>query len=142
VGLSIANYSDSTLAKLAERAPRLAKNPIDLGPVLGVSDDPMGDQEEVVKEVVNDRNVDCATIIIYEGVMSTAELVLGMFERLKKRITKPITIWPYGPKLSMTVDISRQLDERGLPAYTELEIAIRALGALASYAKFRESLQK
>lgn len=142
VGLSIANYSDSTLARLAERASRLATNPIDLGPALGVSDDPMGDQEEVIKEVVNDPNVDCATIIIYEGVMSTAEIVLGMFDSLKKYISKPITIWPYGPKLSMTIVISRQLDERNLPAYTDLETAVKALGALAGYAKYKESLQR
>jgi len=38
-------------------------------------------------------------------------------------------------------DMSRQLEERGLPTYTDLETAVKALGALVYYSKFRSSLE-
>ena len=136
-GLSIAKYSRATLDKLARWAPRLARNPIDLGPALGTSEDPFGYQEKLIDTVMQDPNVDCGVIVIYEGVMSPGQLVLEMFDRLVQRFSKPLAIWVYGPKLSMTADVSRKLEERGLPTYTDLETAVKALGTLAGYAKFK-----
>jgi acyl-CoA synthetase (NDP forming) len=141
-GLVMANFSDVTLAKLAGLSARLARNPIDLGPALSLADAPFSLQEEIIAMVLDDANVDCATIVLYGGVMSPVRLVVEMFYRLKRRISKPVTIWFYGTQLSLLEEMSRQLEERGFPTYTDLETAVRALGALSSYAKFRESLQR
>jgi acyl-CoA synthetase (NDP forming) len=140
-GLAMANFSDVTLAKLAGLSPRLARNPIDLGPALSLADAPFSLQEEIIAMVLDDANVDCATIVLYGGVMSPVQLVVEMFDRLKQRISKPVTIWFYGTQLSLLEEMSRQLEERGFPTYTDLETAVKALGALFSYAGFRGGLQ-
>jgi acetyltransferase len=140
-GLVMANFSDVTLAKLVGLSPRLARNPIDLGPALSLADAPFSLQEEIIAMVLDDANVDCATIVLYGGVMSPVQLVVEMFDRLKQRISKPVTIWFYGTQLSLLEEMSRQLEERGFPTYTDLETAVKALGALFSYAGFRGGLQ-
>jgi acetyltransferase len=141
-GLAIANFSSTTLGKLAKVSPRLARNPIDLGPALSLADAPFSLQEEVIAMALDDVNVDCATIVLYGGVMSPTQFVVEMFDHLKQRISKPVTIWLYGTQLSLLEEMSRQLEKRGFPTYTDLETAVRALGALSSYSKFRQSLQR
>jgi len=59
---------------------------------------------------------------------------------LRQRVTKPLTVWVYGSKLSLTVDLRQQLEELNLPTYNDPETAVRALGALVTYADFRRSL--
>jgi acyl-CoA synthetase (NDP forming) len=140
-GLAIARYSDATLDKLAKLSPRLAGNPIDLGPPLSLTDDPMSLQEEVISLVLDDVNVDCATIVLYAGVMAPIEYILEMFTRLKKRVLKPMTVWFYGTRLSLIEDVSRQLEGLGVPTYTDQETAVKALGALACYSRFKKGLE-
>ena len=139
-GLEIANFSTATLDKLARISPRLARNPIDLGPALSVSDDPISIQGDIMAMAMNDANVDCGTIIVYGGVMAPIPLIVEMFSHLRQRVTKPLTVWVYGSKLSLTVDLRQQLEELGLPTYNDPETAVRALGALVTYADFRRSL--
>jgi acyl-CoA synthetase (NDP forming) len=139
-GLEIAAFSDATLGKLAKISPRLAKNPIDLGPALSVSDDPINIQGEIMAAAMNDPNVDCGTIIVYGGVMAPIPLIVEMFSRLRQRVTKPLTVWVYGSRLSLTVELRQQLEELGLPTYNDPETAIKALGALVTYANFTSSL--
>lgn len=140
-GLAIARYSDATLDKLAKLSPRLAGNPIDLGPPLSMTDDPLSLQEEVISTVLDDVNVDCATIVLYVGVMAPISYILEMFDRLLKRVSKPMTVWFYGTRLSLLEDVSRQLEGLGVPTYIEQETAVKALGALVRYSKFKESLK-
>jgi len=132
-GLAIARYSDATLDKLAKLSPRLAGNPIDLGPPLSLTDDPMSLQAEVISIVLDDVNVDCATIVLYVGTMAPTSYIVEMFARLKKRVSKPLTVWFYGTRLYLIEDVSRQLEGLGVPTYTDQETAVKALGALARY---------
>lgn len=139
-GLAVVDFTSPTLDKLAKLTPRLARNPIDLGPSLSVSEDPLAVQEEVIAIALNDHNVDCATIVLYGGVMSPTQFAVEMFDRLKQRLSKPVTIWVYGTSLSLLEEMSRQLEERSLATYTDLETAVKALGALVQYAEFRRGL--
>ncbi len=139
-GLALSRYTDATLRKLAKLSPRLAKNPIDLGPPLSVVDDPMSMQEEVIATVLDDTNVDCAAIILYVGTMAPASYIVQMFERLVKRISKPITVWFYGTKLSLIEDISRQLEGLGVPTYVDQETAVKSLGALVKYSESKKDI--
>jgi len=140
-GLAIAKYSDATLTRLANLSPRLAKNPIDLGPPLSVVEDPMSMQEEVILAVFNDDNVDCATIVLYVGTMAPTSYIVEMFDRILKRVSKPITVWFYGTKLPLVEEVSRQLEELGIATFTDQETAVKALGALVRYSKFRRDLE-
>jgi acyl-CoA synthetase (NDP forming) len=140
-GLNISGYTDATLEKLARLSPRLARNPIDLGPPLSMVDDPMSMQEEVIATVLDDTNVDCATIILYVGTMAPASYIVQMFERLMKRVSKPLTVWFYGTKLSLIEDTSRQLEGLGVPTYIDQETSIKALGALVRYSEFKRGIE-
>jgi acyl-CoA synthetase (NDP forming) len=139
-GLTISRYTDATLEKLARLSPRLARNPIDLGPPLSTVDDPMSMQEEVIATVLDDANVDCAAIILYVGTMAPASYIVQMFERLVNRISKPMTVWFYGTKLSLIEDISRQLEGLGVPTYIDQETAVKSLGALVRYSEFKRGI--
>jgi acetyltransferase len=140
-GLAIAKYSDTTMARLANMSPRLARNPIDLGPPLSVIDDPMSMQEEVIFTVLNDNNVDCATIVLYVGTMVPISYIVEMFDRVLRRVSKPMTVWFYGTSLSLIEEVSRQLEGLGVPTYTDQETAVKALGALVRYSRFKSGLE-
>lgn len=140
-GLTIARLSDATVDKLVRLSPRLASNPIDLGPISAASDNPFEIEEEIMGAVLRDANIDCVTIALYGGSMIPIEIVMGMFDRSMQDVSKPVTIWMYGTKLSVMEEMSRQLEARGLPTYVDLETAVKALGIAVGYSRFRESLQ-
>jgi acyl-CoA synthetase (NDP forming) len=137
-GLKLSRLSDSTLEKLAGWSPRLCHNPIDLGPLLSIADDPFGVQEESIAAVLDDPNVDCAMVTSYGGIDGLTPLNVRMFEGLKKRISKPVSVWLYGMKLASMEELSRELEALGFPSYMDVEIAVKSLGIAASYARFRE----
>ena len=138
-GLAIARFSPATADKLKRIYPRLSSNPVDLGPILSVSDNPFAVEEEVIALALNDANVDCAAISVYAGFDDIVAPIVEMFDNLKVRITKPIAIWIYGMKLSAMDEMSRQLEMRGLPTYFYLETAVKALGIAAQYSKIKLS---
>jgi acyl-CoA synthetase (NDP forming) len=82
--------------------------------------------------------VDCGTIIVYGGVMAPIPLIVEMFRNLRQRVIKPLTVWVYGSNLSLSIDLRQQLEELGLPTYSDPETAVKALGALVRYADFRK----
>jgi acyl-CoA synthetase (NDP forming) len=133
-GLDLARFSPATADKLKRIYPRLSSNPVDLGPILSVSDNPFAVEEEVIALALNDANVDCAAISVYAGFDDIVAPIVEMFDNLKGRITKPVAIWIYGMKLSAMDEMSRQLEMRGLPTYFYLETAVKALGIAAAYA--------
>ena len=140
-GLTLCTFSPATADKLARISPRLRTNPLDLGPVLSTFDDPFAVQEEVCALVMDDPNVDCASFGIYAGILSPVQVLTDMFDRLKDRMSKPVTVHVYGPRLFSTAEMCRQLELRGLPTYFDSETAIRALGMAAGYAAYRREVE-
>ena len=140
-GLALARFSPATAEKLKKIYPRLSSNPVDLGPILSVSDNPFVVEEEVIALALNDVNVDCAAIAVYAGFDDIVAPIVEMFDHLKERITKPVAIWIYGMKLSAMDEMSRQLEMRGFPTYFYLETAVKALGAAAAYLRIKSSQQ-
>ena len=139
-GLAITSFSDSTSDKLMKMSPRLASNPVDISPVASVADNPLTIMEETIAAALKDTNVDCATIVLAAGQEAFTPLIIQMLERLMQHFSKPVTIWIYGMKFSTMLDMSRQLEARGLPTYFELETAIKALAIAASYSKIKLDL--
>ena len=136
-GLALADFTPATLDRLRRIDPRAARNPIDLGPVLSAAADVVSVQDEAIKAILEDDNVDCASIAMYVGVLAPALYIDGLLERLTGGVSKPVAIWLYGTQLAMLEETSRRLEARGLPAFTELETAVKALGVLAGYSRFR-----
>jgi acyl-CoA synthetase (NDP forming) len=86
-GLSLARFSPATADKLKRIYPRLSSNPVDLGPILSVADNPFAVEEEVIALALNDVNVDCAAIAVYAGFDDIVAPIVEMFDHLKERIT-------------------------------------------------------
>lgn len=135
VGLIPATFTTSTVRKMARLSPRLANNPVDIGPVSVTASDPFSVFEEMIPIVLADGNVDCVTI----GCMGTPESV-DVFRRLKTHlsdISKPITIFLWGTDLQIMEESARQLEALGIPTYLDLETAVKSLGVSVAYSKIK-----
>ena len=134
-GLTPAIFGASTVTQLERLSPRLVNNPVDVGPLMAVRDKPFTIYEEVVPPVLADDNVDCATIVCHLG-----PLIVDVFRRLALQIaniSKPVTVFGYGIDLAVMEESARQLQELGLPTYLDLDLAVKALGIAAEYARIR-----
>jgi len=136
-GLSMARLSKATVERLGRSFPRPPGNPIDFGPAAVLATDPTALREETISAVLDDPNVDCAIVILYAGLAYSVQATANIFERLGKRISKPVTIWFYGPDASLMEELSRQLESVGFPTYSELETAVKALGIAAEYSRVK-----
>jgi len=142
VGLAVAQLSDATVDRLVSFHPNLSRNPVDLGPIMVLTEDPLSILETTIGAVLDDANVDCATIVLAAGIERWASATVTMLDRLRPHISKPITIYIYGTKVSMTEQVARQLEAMRLPTYLELETAVKALGIAVEYAKIKSNLDR
>jgi acyl-CoA synthetase (NDP forming) len=147
-GLVMTNFSSDTVRKLSMVFPRLGGNPVDIGPVMSdsrsqSSANPFYALEQIIPLVLGDVNVDCATITFSCGkqLVPLYPMVVDMLHSLTKDFSKTVNIWLYGTSLSAMQEMARQLQARGLPAYLDLDTAIKALGYAASYSRFKSSLE-
>ena len=147
-GLSVARFSSDTVGKLSALFPRLGGNPVDIGPAMSDSRSMSSSNPFVVLEgtlslVLSDANVDCATIVFACGrqLVPMFPMVVDMLDRFTRGCSKTVNVWIYGTSLSAIQEMSRQLQARGLPAYIDLDLAIRSLGYAAYYSKVKASLE-
>lgn len=147
-GLAVTNFTSATVGKLSEVFPRLGSNPVDIGPAMSdsrsqSSSNPFSALERTIPLVLGDANVDCATITFSCGrqLVPLYPMVVDMLHRLTEDFSKTVNIWLYGTSLSAMQEMARQLQARGLPAYLDLDIAIKALGYAAYYSRAKSSSQ-
>ncbi len=137
-GLELARFSSGTLERLARISPRLDGNPVDIGPVMSdsrsqSSDNPFSVLEDTVPAVLEDGNVDCLTISFYSGkqIVSIHPMIVEMLDRLTRDTPKTVNLWIYGTSTSAMEDLARRLQACGLPAYFDLDMAVKSLGHAA-----------
>ncbi len=147
-GLRLAAFSPDTVRRLTRISPRLGGNPVDIGPVMSdsrsqSSDNPFSAVEETVPLVLDDENVDCLTISFYGGkqIVPMYPMIVEMLDRLARDTSKTVNIWIYGTSTSAMEELARRLQACGLPAYLDLDLAIRSLGASARVARWRTRRQ-
>ena len=141
-GLEVADFSPTTCRKLSKVFPRLGSNPVDIGPAMSdsrtqSSSNPFFALEAAMPIVLGDRGVDCATFTFSAGQQLTPmyPMVVDMFHRSTKHLSKPVNIWVYGTSLPAMEELARQLQACGLPAYFDLDLAIKSLGCAAHYSR-------
>jgi acyl-CoA synthetase (NDP forming) len=139
-GLVMAEFSSSTREKLKKFSPRLGGNPIDLGPVLSVVEDPFVVQRKIIEAALEDENVDCVAASIYVGFDALIPHIAETFDSLKQHISKTVAIHLYGMKTQVLEDMLRQLEARDLPTYLDFELAVKSLGFAAGYSRVRAGL--
>ena len=57
-GLEVATFTEATLEKLANLTPRMARNPVDLGPLMTISANPFSVPEQVLAQLEPDAPED------------------------------------------------------------------------------------
>lgn len=92
--------------------------------------------------MLGDANVDCVTIVFACGRQTVPmfPMVVDMLSNSTKGSSKTVNVWVYGTSVPAAQELSRQLQARGLPAYLDLDLAIRSLGYAAYYSRVRASL--
>ncbi len=138
-GLVSAEFAPSTRRLLGALSPRLGGNPVDVGPLMSVRDSPFSVYLDVVPPILADPNVDCLALVCHLG-----QPIVEVLTRLAPEIArsgKSATLFGYGIDLPDMQQSARQVEALGLPAYLDLESAVRALGAAAAYSRHRARLE-
>ncbi len=146
-GLDVVRFSAITQRKLYNLFPRLGSNPVDIGPVMSdsrsqSSSNPFYAMEQTIPMVLGDDSVDCATFTFCAGQQLSPmfPMVVDMLDNATQGLSKTVNIWIYGTSYPPMHELVRQLQARGLPAYLDLDIAIKSLGAAAYYSRFKSEL--
>ncbi|MDY6964865.1 MAG: CoA-binding protein [Halobacteriota archaeon] len=134
-GLVPAKLSEETSETLSKIYHTLGKNPIDLGPAVPVASNLMMLYKDMVEAVLSDQNVDCILVTLYGSAMIPGKMFSSMFKKLE--FTKPTVIWIYGTNLSSIEETSRHLENLSIPVFSDLETAVRALGAMLEYNRWK-----
>ncbi len=142
-GLQMAQLSEDTVVKLKEVSPRLGNNPVDVGPAMSDShsqsaQNPFNALEKAIGLTLNDPNVDCATITFSTGrqIVPLYPMVVGMLQNLIKNAGITTNVWIYGTDLAAMDELARQLHSCEIPAYFDLDMAVKSLGSAAGYYKY------
>ncbi len=137
-GLTFAELSEPTRAKLAEQLPAAAniENPID---VLG---DALEDRYAYAMDVVmDDPNVDIVLVLLTPQAMTRAnETAQAMADILAKRKDKPVLACFLGA--DFVVDSLEILRRNRIPFYDSPEAAVRTIRAMADYVRWRNRPQR
>ena len=136
-GLTIADFSPKTVRRLSRISAQLGGNPVDIGPAIAAIDNPWPILENTLAAVLDDPNVDCVTATLYVSTGEEIPVYMDIFDRLMKDVTKPVSFWIYGTNLGAMQRLLRKLQGRGLPAYFDIELAIKSLAAAFYYFKVK-----
>ncbi len=136
-GLAIPRLSARSVERLISLGVHLNRNPVDIGPSMVTTEDPLKLTQGAVEAVLADPGVDLALVVLPAGVEHWASATVGMFERLKPRIEKPLAVFIYGTRVATTEEVARRLNGIDVPAYLDMDTAVRALAAAAACARAR-----
>lgn len=136
--LSIATLSPETETKLNAIFPGLGKTIVDIGPAMVLSNNYTEIYSKILKDVLADDEIDCIFNVIWVGPSGKyVEDYLKFYKELQGRYQKTIATWIYGPKIPFLNEMAYQLEDLGFPVFSNIEMAIKALGIACQYAMAR-----
>jgi acyl-CoA synthetase (NDP forming) len=141
-GLVVTSFSDKTKQKLLAFSPRLANNPVDIGPAATVANDPISLSEAIMSVVLADKMADSAVILMHSGLGRAITPLIDMLRRVHRNTTKPLVVWMDGPVPSVTAQLFCELARDGLPTYLDLEAAIKALSLAVAYSRIKSEFSE
>jgi acetyltransferase len=137
-GLSVARLSPEMADRLNSIFPGLGKPVVDIGPPMAVNNY-MTIYSEILKTVLSDDHIDCLSNIIWTSPFEEfVEEYLKFYGTLEKNAQKTIATWVYGPSIPLINKLSSGLEDLGFPVFSDLEMAIKALGIGCQYASRRK----
>ncbi|MEW6375367.1 MAG: hypothetical protein AB1502_06210 [Thermodesulfobacteriota bacterium] len=138
-GLSITRLSPETTTKLNTIFPGLGETIVDIGPVMVVVGNYMSIYQDVLKAVLSDDHIDCLFNVLWAGpVEGLIENYVTFYKELKEVCRKPVATWIYGPRSPMINNLTYHLEDLGFPVFSDLEMAIKALGIAYRYGSGRK----
>jgi acyl-CoA synthetase (NDP forming) len=135
-GLTTPSLSPYTASKLNAIFPGLGMTIVDIGPLMVVARDSSTFYQEILATVLEDDHVDCLFNVLWAGPMEgSSEIYLKAYEALGRNPPKPIATWVYGPRLPLISGLSQRLEDLGFPVFSDLEMAVKALGMAWQYSR-------
>ena len=132
-GLSMAKLSPKIADQLNSIFPGLGKPVVDIGPSMAVNNY-MTIYSDIVKTVLLEDNIDCLFNVIWTSPFEAfVEEYLKFYKTLEKNTQKTIATWVYGPSIPLVNKLSSGLEDLGFPVFSDLEMAIKALGIAYQY---------
>ena len=138
-GLVPGRLTSPSRDRLAGISPTLGGHPIDLGPASAMDGPALFDHYMKCFDILMaDPEVDCVYLNLYIGSFMAPELYEGVFAHIESNMEKPVVMWSYGPVKESVTALNALGESHGIPAYTTTGKAVRSLGHLARYARWRE----
>jgi acyl-CoA synthetase (NDP forming) len=132
-GLSVARLSPEIAETLDAIFPGLGKPVVDIGPPMAVHHS-MTAYSDILRTVLAEDQIDCLFNVIWTGPSQDfVEEYLKFYEALQGRYQKTIATWIYGPSLPLIHQMSGRMEDLGFPVFSDLEMAIKALGIAYQY---------
>jgi acyl-CoA synthetase (NDP forming) len=132
-GLSVARLSPEIAKKLNAIFPGLGKTVVDIGPPMAVNSY-ITIYADILKTVMEDDNIDCLFNVIWTSPFEEfVEEYLKFYGALQGKYQKTIATWIYGPSIPLINEMSSRMEDLGFPVFSDLEMAIKALGIAYQY---------
>jgi acetyltransferase len=137
-GLSVAKLSPEIAKKLNTIFPGLGKTVVDIGPPMAVNNY-MTIYSEILKTVLLDDQINCLFNVIWTSPFKEfVEEYLKFYKELQGNHQKTIATWIYGPSIPLINEMSSRMEDLGFPVFSDLEMAIKALGIAYQYSKWKK----
>jgi acyl-CoA synthetase (NDP forming) len=137
-GLSITRLSPEIAEQLNALFPGLGKAVVDIGPPMAVNSY-MTIYADILRTVLADDNIDCLFNVIWTSPFE--EFVgeyLKFYGEWRGNHRKTIATWIYGPSVPLINKLSGRMEDLGYPVFSDLEMAIKALGIAYQYSKWKK----
>lgn len=132
-GLSVAQLSPEIAEKLNAIFPGLGKTVVDIGPPMAVNNY-ITIYSDILKTVLADDQIDCLFNVIWTSAFEEfVEEYLKFYGTLQGHDEKTIATWIYGPSIPLINEMSSRMEDLGFPVFSDLEMAIKALGIAYQY---------
>jgi acyl-CoA synthetase (NDP forming) len=137
-GLSVAKLSPGIAKKLNAIFPGLGKTVVDIGPSIAVNNY-ITIYNDILKTVLSDDNIDCLFNVIWASPFKEfVEEYLKFFGELEGNHQQTIATWIYGPSIPLVNEMSSRMEDLGFPVFSDLEMAIKALGIAYQYSQWKK----
>jgi len=132
--LTVPLLSPATRKRLEGIFPGLGRRIVDIGPPMAAVNNYMSFYSETLNTMMADPSIDSIFNVLWTG--PSHELIedyLKIYQGLQGN-HKTIASWVYGPRVSYMNELSHHLEEMGFPVFSDIEMAIKAIGVATRYA--------
>jgi len=137
-GLSVTRLSPEIAARLNAIFPGLGKTVVDIGPPMAVNSY-MTIYADILRTVLADDHIDCLFNVIWTSPFEEfVEEYLNFYGEWQGNHQKTIATWIYGPSVPLINKLSGRMEDLGFPVFSDLEVAIKALGIAYQYSKWKK----